>query len=384
MATYTRSDIKTSVSSMISGTISDTDLNTIINRAARQVVGGIDMHSRIRRTSLSPNLFDDIYDYSAPTDLKMNGIIDIQPQIKRTRNESWELTSPEEFDRLKGESNEYGLCAISEKGMAKTIKISKTIDDTSITVDPLSSVGDWEGYGDGENLTKDSSNYVKSVASINWDINDDGNTTAGIYNNELTTFDLSDYLSNGSIFVWAYISSTTNLTNFKIRIGSSSSNYYEITITANNEEASFESGWNLLRFDLSDKVETGTVDYEDCTYCAIFMTKDALKTDETDYRFNYLVIKMGERYNLVYYSKYAWQDSDGDYLENSSDDTDYINVDTEEMSLIELKAAELGERHLRNHKEAIENANLYEAEKANYIINNPSQAIVMTTTYHFT
>ncbi len=383
MAIYTRTLLKTSIASMISGTVSDTDLNTILNRAARQVISEIDMHSHIRKSSLSPNLCDEIYDYAAPTDLKMDGIVDIQPQINRTKNEAWEYTSPEEFDRIKGGNNEYGVCAMSEKGMIKMVRISKTIEDDSETIDELSSVGDWAAYGDGTNLTGDSSNYVKSVASINWDINSDGGTTAGIYNGSLTSFDISDYLMTGSVFVWVYITSTTNLTNFIIRIGSSSSAYYSVTITTNNEGLSFETGWNLLRFDLEDKVETGTVDDDDCTYVALYMTKDALKTDETDYRFNYLVLKAGERYNLIYYSKYAWQDDSGTYLENSTDDTDYINADTEEISLIESKAAELGERHLRNHREAIENLQLYKEQKGEYLLRHPSQAMVMTTTYHF-
>ena len=379
---YTMTTIKASVATMISGTASDADLTIIINRAARSVVSDIDMHSHIRRSALSPGLFDDVYNYSAPSDLKMSGIIDIRPQINRSRFDEWRITTTDEFDRLKSEKE--NTCAISEHEMTKSIKISRQIDDTSEVIDSVTSVDDWAAYGDGTNLTSDSSDFIKGSASVNWDINADGGTTAGIYNSSLTAFDVSDYLTSGSIFVWVYISNTTYLTNFIIRVGSSSTVYYSITVTTNNEGTAFETGWNLLRFDFDDKVTTGTVDDDACDYVALYMTKNALKVSETDFRFNYLVMKIGERYNIIYYSKYAWQDTDGTYLENSTDDTDYINADTEEIGMIESKSAELCERHLRNHKEASDNNHIYMIQKNNYLLRNPSEAMVITTTYHFT
>jgi len=381
---YSRTQLKASIATMISGTISDTDLNTIVNRAVREVLLAADLRSAKRKVALSPGLFDDIYDYTCPTDLKGFGIIDIKPQISRGRFDKWRLTDTEEFDRMKQDiGTGENLVAIDDFDMIRKLRISRVISDSSITVDGLNAVGNWAGFGDGGNITKDADNYVKGSACLNWDIGSGGLTTAGIYNEDLTAIDLSDYLTGGSIFVWVYIQDTTDITNFILRIGNSSSNYYHMTETTNNEGTAFVAGWNLLRFDLVDKVETGTVVATNCTYCAIYMTKDAGKVSETDYRFDYIVLKMGEKYNVIYYSKYGWQSNAAVYLENSTADTDYLNVDTEEMNLIELKASELGERYLRNQGEANNFRTLFMDNLVKYTINTPSEALVMITTYHF-
>jgi hypothetical protein len=181
------------------------------------------------------------------------------------------------------------------------------------------------------------------------------------------------------VFVWAYISSATNLTNFILRIGSSSSVYYTITITTNNEGNAFEAGWNLLRFDFEDKVATGTPTDTAITYVALYMTKDGAKISETDYRFDWLAMKRGENYWLRYYSKYLWQSNAAVWIENSTATTDYINADTDEIELIQTKIAERLQRYvLKDSKEADIRKREYEEKKQKYIFNNPSQAILLT------
>lgn len=398
MPTYARSALKTNIATSISGTISDTDLNTIINRAVREVISDSDLRSCIRKSALSPNLFDDIYQYSAPTDLKGDKIIDVKPQITRGKNDYWRKTTAEEFDRYKSDqrTDSYGdpirieqndwsgesLVAIQDTDVIKKVLLSRPVDDTSVVIEPLSAVGTWLLFGDGTNVTADSSNYVKGSASINWDISAAGGTTAGIQNSSITSVDISDYLGEGSIFVWAYLTSKTNVTNFILRIGSSSSAYNYVTVTTNNEGTAFVNGWNLLRFDLVNKSTSGSPTNTVCTYVAIYMTKATGKISETDYRFNYLVMKKGVHYDLVYYSKYGWQSAAGTYLEDSTADTDLVNADTDEIRLIEYKAAELGEVHLRSSQTTIkEKRDLYEGYSARYKNQYPSLALPTIMTY---
>jgi len=399
-ANYSRSDLNTTVANMVSGTFSDSDFNEAANRAVRKVLGDIDMISAKRKSELAPNLFDDVFQYTCPTDLKERKIIDIQPQINRGRLENWNLVSQEEFDRYKKEYrlDRFGdpidiqksedwlgtnLVAVSDDDMARKLLLSRPVDDDEIAIDMLDSVGDWEGFGDGTNLTKDSSNYVEGSASINWDIDDSGGTTAGIQNSSLTSFDISDYLTEGAVFVWVYLSDSTDVTNFICRVGSSSSAYYSITVTTNNEGNSFEDGWNLLRFPFSSKTETGTVDDDACDYVALYMTKDSGKTDETDYRFDEILIKKGEHYYVVYYSKYGWQTSAGSWQEESSNDTDLLNADTTEYEIIAEKTAELVEGQvLRNREEAEVHKREYELAKEKYQSENPSEALPLLQTYY--
>lgn len=380
MAQYQYSDIKNIAGTRINGSISDANFLLIINSAARAVYGDLDLRSAKRKSSLSPFLFDDVYDYSCPSDLKGISIIDIRPQVNREATYNFTLTTPQEFD-LKKTSVE-NLCAFTDDSFTRKLKISAEIDDDTLIVSTLDSLtaggNSWAGYGDGTNLTADSDYYVKGSASINWDINSDGGTTAGIYNDDIDTFDITDYVSNGSVFVWAYLSDKTDVTNFIIRIGSSASVYYTKTVTTTNEGCSFVNGWNLLRFDFSTATQVGSVDTDACDYCAVYMTKDSGKTSETDYRFDHIVIKRGEYHDVIYYSLYPFQSSTGTWKIESDDATDYLNVSADELEIIMTKITELGEQYLGNDKGEDRAREKYEKLKRDYQMVNPSETMLLT------
>ena len=399
MPSFSRTELKQDSALLISGTVSDANLILLSNIAVKEVISEHDLKSTKRRSALTPNLFDEIYQYTCPSDLKGLGIIDVKPQIDRGRGDSWRLTSAEEFDRLKTDLrvDQFGdeitmnknsqwlgenLVAIDHRDFITKLLLSRPVNDDEVSIDGLNVVGDWAGFGDGTNLTADTDNYVKGSGSVNWDINADGGTTAGIYNDSLTDFDVSEYKTTGSVFVWAYITSATNLTNFILRIGSSSSAYYYITITTDNEGGSFVAGWNLLRFDFVNKATTGTPDDDACDYVALYMTKDGAKVSETDYRFDNLVMKAGQHFYVVYYSKYGWQSAAGTYLEDSTADTDLLNADVEEYQLFVKKLVELGERHLRHHSLANDAKQNYSNDLINYQNKYSSEALPLVQTYY--
>jgi len=376
---YLHSVLKSEIATGIHGSVSDANSLILINEAAREVFSDVDLRSAIRKTALAPNLFDEIYEYSCPTDLKGTAIIDIKPQVNRESTWLFDLTSQEEFDRIK---DEHGLVAFSENSLTRKLLISADIDDDSLTVSGLNSItdsGTWTLYGDGTNLTTDSDNFVKGSGSINWDISAAGGTTAGIYASDIDTFDLTDY-TQGSIFVWAYITSATDLTNYIIRIGSSASNYFTKTVTTTNEGTAFVAGWNLLRFDLASATQTGTVDLDACVYCAIFMTKAVGKISETDYRFDHIIVKNGEFHDLIYYSSYPFQSSTGTWLQDSTATTDYINCNADELRLVSIKAQELCSVSLENYSDADRFASRYKSAVEQYKLKYPSQAKILITT----
>ena len=400
MQSFTQAELNTVIAVRTSGSFTAANFLTIANDSVRDILNDVDLRGSKRNTALSPNLFSDTFQYTCPADLKENKIIDIPSQIDRGRLDYWRLVTQEEFDRYKEDHriDLYGdpirisryqnwqgdnLVAISDDDLVRKLLLSRPVDDTSVTIDSLSAVGDWEAFGDGTNLTADSSNYVQGSASINWDINADGGTTAGIQNTSLGTFDITAYASLGYAFVWSYITSATDLTNYKLLIGQDlSSNYFTITITTNNEGVAFYAGWNLLRFDFVNKSETGTVDLDGCDSVALYMTKDAGKTSETDYRFDNLVLKIGKHYNVVYYSSYLWQSNAGVFLEDATTTTDLLNVSTVEYGLVIEKTLENMEMHLKNPKKSAIHEKKYEKKLARYSMDNPSEALTLVQTYY--
>ena len=389
-AIYLYSDIENSVNSKIGGRLSSLLGGTIkycINAGVRETFQEIDLRSAKRKSALSPNLFDDIYDYNCPSDLKGQKVIDIIPQISRTSDLEWNLTTPEEFDRRK--EIDKTMFTVWDNDFVRRLRISLVVDDsdTNLTIAELDSLssggGTWALFGDGENLTQDLDNFVKGNGSINWDISSAGGTTAGIQNTGLDSFDLTDYVSAGSIFIWVYITDKTNITNFILRVGSSGSAYKTKTVTTNNEGTSFYNGWNLLRFDLFTSSTVGSPDMSACVFAAIYMTKDAAKVSETDYRFDWLVVKRGKIHDVLYYTKYAWQTTSTlAYKENATAISDYIVADTEEFDIITTKCAEKAAQELRDYPLVNILKNDYKEMKQNYILNYPSEAKLLITTYH--
>lgn len=382
---FTRSDYYAKINSGIQGRIGMlTDVNGLMNEAAKEVVTKNDLRSSRRKTTLTPKLFNEVYQFAAPSDFDAYKIIDLPPQVKRNGQE-WFLISSEEFDRKK--EGLHGYVAIDDFDGVKKILLALDMDDDTRTIASLDSLtsggGTWSGFGDGENVEVDTDDYVKEYASLRWDIGSGATTTAGIVNTGLNSFDLTNYLGgNGAAFVWAYINSTTNLTNFILRLGSSSGNYYSKTVTAQHDGTAFVAGWNLLRFDLTSLTETGSVTDTAITYAVIYMTKTSGKINETDYRFDSLVLKKGSIYNIKYLSKFPWVSSAGTWKEESTDDTDLLVCETDEQQLFILKGREFASREINEFDMATEYANLYMAEQEKYRLRNPSEVKVMTSQYY--
>lgn len=378
----TRSDLKNRVSSKIQGKEGMiADFDALLNSGVSEVVEDVDLRSHRRRATLSPNLFEEIYDYACPSDLDVPGIIDFSPQVRRNRNDDWRHVTSSEFDMKK----EPGTFTIINRNGTRLLRISARLEnDEHIDVDTLDGVGDWEGFGDGENLAEDDDNYVKGDGSIEFDISSAGGTTAGIKNTSVDSFDLDDdFLGDESAaFVWVYIQKTDNITNFKMHLGSDESNYHEQTVTAQHDGTAFVTGWNLLRFDLESLSDTGTPDDDAITYVAVYMTKDASKTDETGYRFDHIEIRQGQVHYVHYYTEYGWQNSSGSYIETASSDTDVLVANrTEFDKLIVFKCAELAAEETSQHGLADRYMKKYDRNQKKYKLNNPSEAQIITTTY---
>ena len=423
-------------------------IRTAINRGVRGVVREVDLKSMKRKAALA-RVFENIYDYTCPTDLK--ALIDLQPQSDRDSSSRVTFTTEEQFDRKKEIQN---LVTISYDDMTRKIRSSLDVADTSISI----SDGTWALFGDAENvvdMTFDISSGGTNPDTIVVDINEAdwagdgslanavgtytttsftatmqayvglyitgntttiptvilgvldrmavlsngyltsveqiglgngkirtpsfGGTTAGIQNSTITDFDLTGYTS---IFVWANITSPTDITNYILRIGNDASNYYSITTTTQADGNAFVEGKNLLQFDLSDKAETGTVTETTCDYVVLYMTKAAGKISEKDYGFSDLQIHTGQLMNALYYTKFGFQTSAGVYIENSTADTDYINADTEEFDLFVQYCRVQVMRELKEFDLMKLSKEEYDTMKKSYMQHYPSERLLLTQKYY--
>lgn len=372
------------------------DEDETVNEAVRECFGSgfvdergrkwpLDFRSARRRAALTPNLYNDIFDYACPSDLNAMKLIDIPAQAKRQDGEFF-LIPTTEF----AVKHPKGAVAIKDYNNTRVIQINSDVNSKDIMVaelDSLTSASNdgtsWALFGDATGVAADTDNYVKGNGSISYDISAAAGTTAGIQHASINAVDMTDYFGgNSSFFVWAYIGSTTGLTNFILRFGTDASNYYHKTITAQHDGTAFVAGWNLLRFDVSSYSTQGTPTVTNIKYFVIHMTKATTKVSETDYRFDWLTLKRGVIHNIEYYTKYGWQSSAAAYKENSTADDDVIVADFDEYQIVIQKAIE---------KAACEVREVDTAEKARrdfvnlakaYMMANPSEAKIMTSEYN--
>jgi len=401
MPIYTQDQLKSDVNAKIKGKIGVlVDFQSLLNQGVRQVLTEMDLVSTRRRAALVPNLYAGLFEYAAPTDLKGYGIITIQNQTNSLARD-WGLVPYEQFMRRQdantiGISNYDGFTKVylntvnqnyyynyndnSDYNQGLTPNSKTTIAG----LDTLSSGGGtWGEFGDvtSGKVYKDSSNFVEGSGSIRFDINAAGGTTAGIVNTALNSSDMSVYFSqNGFGYVYTYLTSATDITNFILRLGSSDSAYNTMTATSQADGTAFVGGWNLIEFDLSATVLTSTPDNAAVTYSALYMTKAAGKISEVAYRFDYLVLRRGQVNNLYYYSEYGWQTTAGVYLANSTTGSDVLNAGQEEYEVILAKCAELASDEVDEDRSGEKYARRYLMLKSAYEKGHPSESLIMIST----
>lgn len=384
---YTRADLKSRINAGIQNRIGMlVSPNDMMNEVVRDCFLKYDLRSAKRRSALTPDLYQDFFEYNCPSDLKGNKIIDIPAQAKNNGDEFY-LTTPEEFRRHNG--SRRGEIAIDDYNSQRVLLINATVNSKRIVIAELDSLSsgasaNWAVFGDATTLAADDADYIKGNGSLKFNISAAAGTTAGISNSNVNSVDISDYLGGTSaFFVYARITSTTGLTSYTLRFGSSDSAYHSKTVTTQADGTAFVAGWNLLRFDVESLTDTGTPDDTAIDYFALFMNKETTKVSESDYKFDWLVLMKGEIHNVHYYTKYGWQSSAGAYKENSTDDSDVLVANTDEFDLIVKlgRAAAAGEVDLtqddiqRKKDDAKESLD-------KYVLDNPSEAKIMSTSYY--
>lgn len=381
MPIYTQSQLQSDINGKIKGKVGIlVDVQSTINQGVREVLADLDLLSTRRRVALTPNLFNGLFQYTCPADLKGYSIISVQNQ-KFTRTPFWSLVPYEQFLRRQ----DYNSIAISDYDFIRKVFIKSEVNDTQTTLAMLDSLssggGTWGAYGDATNVEATTSDFVQGNASIQFDISAAGGTTAGIVNSTLSQTDLSTYFNGrGSCVVWAYITSETNLTNFIIRVGSDASNYYTKTVTTQFDGTAFVNGWNLLNFDISTFTTVGTVVDTAIDYFAIYFTKTAGKISEVGYKFDDIQFRMGEINNLYYYSGYGWQSNTGTWKVNSTVSTDLLNAGEEEYQLIVAKCTELCADEVDEEVVSQKQEKRYEQLKKTYKSSNPSESLIQIST----
>jgi len=333
---YTISDLKVELAGILHGTTLNKveALDNLIYRAARKLIADFDPIETVRIAQIATPLFDKVYEYNCPTDLKGDRVIDIRPQVSRGFSDRFFQTYNEAFDMSKASLTAGGEFTIQYNTAVKSIRIAKNLV-AGLLVNGGNSIagnGTWAVGGDATDLTVDTLNYVYGGGSLNFNVSGAG-TTAYLENSTQTAVDLSRDEDQGYEFVYGFIPSGSTVTSFNLRWGSSSSDYWDATVTTAQDGTAFQTGWNLLAFPWAGATETGTPDAGSVSYVRFTVTYDG--DAASHYRLNNIVSQLGTIYEIEYYSKFLFRDgTTGAFKETVTDDSDIVNLDTDSYSLL--------------------------------------------------
>lgn len=310
-----------------------TNLDGLINRAARQLLLDVDFQETKRTLEFTTPIYNTVFDYAIAPDVKGNKIIDIRPQVRRLPRDIWSQAYNQAFDIWKQNLwTAQDMFTMNFNTGIKTIRINAPFLNNPIVVnyaDDLSDNGTWAAGGTASNLQVDNVNYVQGQGSLEFD-----STTGAAYveNSTMDSVNLSSYLNQSSIFVWVYVPTGSDLTSVNLRWGSSSSDYYSLTVTQNQQATAFVNGWNRCQFIWSTASTTGSPDASDITYLRVTLN---LTANATACRVNGIDNILGSILEYEYYSKYLFRDSStGAFQETVTDDSNLINLDTESYNIL--------------------------------------------------
>jgi len=389
----TISQIKTKITSRLHGTTLNkiSDFNLICQDAAELMLSRIDPVETTRKATLTNPVYDNVYDYSLPSDFKSPADLVQQANADSINNSTLSRTFAREFVNRK-KNNQF---AILWRDAVQFLRFSSVLSAPVVIdkADSLTENGTWTVGSNASNLLLDTINYI-----------------AG----------------NGSLK--ASVSSPGALVNVIIRIGNDSSNYYTNTVTAGHFEA-FKQGWNLLRFDFSTATQTGTVDMATIDYLRVTATyntnltayyektltnsldlSDNYDTDGAVFLYQFfdsitsltlmrldnIVASRGTLFDMTYFSNYLFRTAGGTWIDKPTVDTDIVNLSPVSYKIFEAEISRIITQQvqgamgifdytywnnmLEGEDGTGENTGLY----ADYLSQFPSERIESTTEYYDT
>lgn len=284
------------------------DPNGIIADAVRMVATNVDLIEAKKVVPLTPALYLGDNLYQIPEDVST--ITDISPAGgRRYENEaSFTLTDPMTIAR--DYSNTGIDYAIEYRMGLKLLRVQPgIIADTPVILHDCNSLtdsGTVTASGDAGNLDVNTVFYLNGTGAVDFDITPSAGN-AYIEFALTDAVDISSLTRDGSFTAGVYVPSELvgKLTSVTIRVGSSSSDYYQMTATKTSYGGDFVEGYNIVRFVRRSATTTGTPVDTDIDYIRVDLAH-TLTSTVLGVKLDVIAGHKGLGYNLSYYSQYRF------------------------------------------------------------------------------
>ncbi len=335
--TYTVSDLKADLSATIHGTTLNKvqSVNGLIERAASTLLLDVDPQETIRINQFASPIFNQVYDYAAPVDLKGNGIIDIRPQANRTLLDRYLQEYNQDFDINKSYTLQPNTTVQFNQGI-KTLRIDNNLLFSGVLLNQADSIngnGTWVASGGATNLAQDNLFFVNGTASsLSFELLS-GHSTGTLTNSTMQAQNLTEGYLQAQQFLYSFLPIASNFSQIELRFGSSATDYYSEIYTTTQSGTAFENGWNLFDGMWATATQVGNPNNSAINYLQVIWTYNG--TQMNGIRLNQIWSRLGVISEIEYYSKYLFQNAQtGAFQETITDDSNIINLDTEARNLL--------------------------------------------------
>jgi len=342
------------------GTITTADFLAGVNLALDGILLEIEPPELQRTQSLSPALFKDVIVYSVPSDLQGDAIIDIRPLVElpsKSMPNAWRKNTTVAFEQnLIGDKTQqawtieynngsrYLRVLADNNGLTQNVQID--------SCDSYNGNGTWtaDATTDALNVTTNNVNYFEGTGAVSFDVSvaQSGNNYATIYNNGISTLDISG-LTAPYLFFYVYLPSATYVTSVSMVLGSGASvtpstkaDYQTFTATTQFDGTAFVSGRNLIGVPLSSAVQTGTFASTALTYLELTVNYSASQANMTGVLLDGIYLREGMLYEIRYISQSAVVSVSGTRKQYFTADDDTLAFNAEgELVFVEYTAGYL-------------------------------------------
>lgn len=319
------STIKDDLRGVIHGTTVDkiTNLYGLFNRTASQVLLDVDLQETKQIQTLA-QVFNSVYDYSSPEDLKGNRIIDLRPQAGR-KGDTWPQRFNQWFDKKKWLKNQNQF-TVQHKSGVKSLRIDAPFLTAPIVLSDTGSVSPWSVGGTASTLGIDTKFNPAGSGAIQF------NMTAGtgyIQASTLASVDLTGHEQIDQEFFWAYFPSVP--TSVELRWGSSPIAYYYGSATTQADGTPLKAGWNMITIPWATASISGSPVISAYNTIRFSIVSPSAMVGV---KFCYPTSNQGQYLEAEYYSKYMFRNPTTNVfkekvVDDSTDLDTLVNVDTE-------------------------------------------------------
>lgn len=381
----------TTVLNDLSGVVHGTQMNKVPNpygllsRTARTILLDVDPKETQRIVQLG-QVFNDVFDYALPVDVKGDRIVDLRVQAGRQPGDIFTQGYAQSFDSEK-------LLGLAQKTYTqwntgiKTFRIEAPTLQSPLGLTDTSSLTGWTATPGGQNLTLNTTNYPAGGGAMQFDLAA-GSGTGSVQISTLPAINVTGHVNIDTLFYWVYLPTGASVTSLTLRWGSDvTANYYTSTATLNQQGIAFQNGWNLIAVPWASATKVGTPVIT--AFDSVQLTVAYNSTLQTGVMFCNLTSNPGTIFELQYYSKYLFRDpSTNAFQETVVDVTDnnkILNLDTESYNLFFNKAAYYVAQTLQG-ADAEYDARYWDTEYqtalTRYRALNPSEAMIKAEPYY--